>query len=184
MVLTKDIWLPTDAELTVDEVPLGTPSLRAGAMHMGKYCEVTNNEFMLCRNETQDPRKCLKEGAEVTGCAMEFFKKVKGACAAEFMSYATCLERSSANMEFRECRKTQATYDSCILKNLELERPHFGYHCLPKIHESDRPKPVEEKPGWMDNDKARKLGELPKDFPRSYKAWGSPGAHNANSGLI
>ena len=25
-------------------------------MHLGKYCEVQNNEFMLCRNETQDPR--------------------------------------------------------------------------------------------------------------------------------
>ena len=56
MVLTKDIWLPTDHELTVEEVPLGTPSLRAGAMHLGKYCEVQNNEFMLCRGETRDPR--------------------------------------------------------------------------------------------------------------------------------
>ena len=56
MVLTKDIWLPTDAELTVEEIPLGTPSLRAGAMHLGKACEVQNNEFMLCRSETQDPR--------------------------------------------------------------------------------------------------------------------------------
>ena len=56
MVLTKDIWLPSDAELTVEEVPLGTPSLRAGAMHLGKVCEVQNNEFMLCRSETQDPR--------------------------------------------------------------------------------------------------------------------------------
>ena len=56
MVLTKDIWLPSEAELTVEEVPLGTPSLRAGAMHLGKVCEVQNNEFMLCRSETQDPR--------------------------------------------------------------------------------------------------------------------------------
>ena len=56
MVLTKDIWLPTDAELTVEEIPLGTPSLRAGAMHLGKYCEAKNNDFMLCRNETQAPK--------------------------------------------------------------------------------------------------------------------------------
>ena len=57
-MLTKDIWLPTEEELTVQEVPLGTPSLRAGAMHLGKACEVQNNEFMLCRGETQDPRFC------------------------------------------------------------------------------------------------------------------------------
>ena len=30
IMLTKDLWLPTDDELTVEEVPLGTPSLRAG----------------------------------------------------------------------------------------------------------------------------------------------------------
>ena len=107
MVLTKDIWLPTEAELTVEEIPLGTPSLRAGAMHLGKACEVQNNEFMLCRSETQDPRKCLQEGKDVTSCSMQFFKKVKAMCATEFMTYATCLERGSANMEFRECRQTQ-----------------------------------------------------------------------------
>ena len=56
MVLSNDVWLPSEAEMTVQEVPLGTPSLRAGAMHLGKYCEAKNNEFMLCRSETQDPR--------------------------------------------------------------------------------------------------------------------------------
>jgi len=184
MVLTKDIWLPTEAELTVEEVPLGTPSLRAGAMHLGKYCEVQNNEFMLCRSETQDPRKCLREGKDVTSCSMEFFKKVKATCAAEFMSYASCLEKSSGDMQLKECRKTQGVYDDCILKNFGMERPHYGYHSLPKIHHTDRPKPVEEKPEWMNNDKARKLGELPKDFPRTYKSWGSPGFHNHNQGEI
>ena len=56
MTITKSFWLPTEAELSVEEVPLGTPSLRAGAMHLGKYCETQNNEFMLCRQETQDAR--------------------------------------------------------------------------------------------------------------------------------
>ena len=83
---------------------------------------------------------------------------------------------------------------------MDLERPHYGYHCLPKvtlyqtktldinnlfqIHDTDRPQPVEEKPAWMDNDKARKLEKLPQDFPRNYKAWGSPGVHNNNMGDI
>ena len=38
---------------------------------------------------------------------MEFFKKVKATCAAEFMSYASCLEKSSAECDFIKCRKTQ-----------------------------------------------------------------------------
>merc|ERR1712008_73433 len=111
----------------VEEVPLGTPSLKAGAMHLGKYCEIQNNEFMLCRNETQDPRKCLRAGADVTSCSMEFFKKVKATCAAEFMSYASCLEKSSAECDFIKCRKTQAAMDNCVEKNLGMERPHYGY---------------------------------------------------------
>merc|ERR1712080_710349 len=147
----------------------GTPSLRAGAMHLGKYCETQNNEFMLCREETRDPRQCLKEGRDVTSCSMQFFRKVKATCATEFMTYTSCLEKSSADLAFNECRKTQGVFDACILKNLGMERPHFGYHCLPKIHETDRPAPVEQKPAWMDNDKAKKLGELPAAFPRAYK---------------
>ena len=69
--------MPSDAELDVQEVPLGTPYLKASAMHLGKYCEAQNNEFMLCRTETGDPRACLKDGREVTNCAMDFFKKVR-----------------------------------------------------------------------------------------------------------
>ena len=41
---------------------------------------------------------------------MDFFRKVKAMCASEFMTYTTCLERGSANMEFKECRKTQVEY--------------------------------------------------------------------------
>ena len=79
------------------------------------------------------PRKCLKEGKEVTSCSMEFFRKVKSMCATEFMTYATCLERGSSDMEFRECRKTQAAFDNCMVESFGMERPHYGYHCLPKV---------------------------------------------------
>jgi NADH dehydrogenase (ubiquinone) 1 alpha subcomplex subunit 8 len=179
LVLTADTWLPTEEELTVQEVPLGTPSLRAGAFHLGKYCEVQNNEFMLCRDETNDPRACLKEGKDVTSCSLNFFKAVKKSCASEFTSYVTCMERSSSHYAFTPCRKTQAAFDACVLDNMGMERPHVGYHCLPKIHETDRPAPVETAPGWMNNDKAQKLKELPDDFPRDYRqreGWGSGSA--------
>ena len=76
MVFTKDFKFPSDSELTVEECPLGTPYLKAGAFHYGKYCEAQNNEFMLCKHETSDPVKCLPEGKIVTACANEFFRKV------------------------------------------------------------------------------------------------------------
>lgn len=51
---------------------------------------------MLCRHELDDPRACIKEGKAVTGCALEFFRKVKRSCAEEFMQYAHCIDKSSS----------------------------------------------------------------------------------------
>lgn len=74
---TMKVILPTEAELTVEEVPLGHPFLRAASMHMAKVCEAQNNEFMLCRQEYKhDPRPCLQDGREVTACAMKFIREV------------------------------------------------------------------------------------------------------------
>lgn len=49
---------------------------------------------MLCRNELKDPRKCVNEGKAVTSCALNFFRKIKGSCAAEFTQYANCLDKT------------------------------------------------------------------------------------------
>lgn len=39
MTITHEIELPSEEELTVPELNLSGPALRAGAFHMGKYCE-------------------------------------------------------------------------------------------------------------------------------------------------
>lgn len=57
---------------------------------------------MLCRSELSDPRKCLEEGRAVTSCALEFFRKVKKTCADEFTQYATCLDKSSGDLNFKQ----------------------------------------------------------------------------------
>lgn len=43
MSLTEDVYLPSDEELTVQEVPLSGPVLKAAAFHMGRVCEFENN---------------------------------------------------------------------------------------------------------------------------------------------
>jgi NADH dehydrogenase (ubiquinone) 1 alpha subcomplex subunit 8 len=43
MVVTTDVYLPTEEELTAQEVNLSGSALRAGAFHYGKYCEFQNN---------------------------------------------------------------------------------------------------------------------------------------------
>lgn len=40
---TWDNSLPNDEELNAEEINLSSAALRAGAFHMGKYCENQNN---------------------------------------------------------------------------------------------------------------------------------------------
>lgn len=42
MVITDEVTLPTEEELTVPEVNLSSAALRAGAFHLGKHCEKQN----------------------------------------------------------------------------------------------------------------------------------------------
>ena len=90
------------------------------------------------RLETNDSRACISDGKAVTACALDFFQRVKGSCAAEFTRYASCLEKSSRRLEFHKCRKTQGAFDECMKDKLGLERPHYGYLALTQVHETSR----------------------------------------------
>ncbi|XP_053621115.1 NADH dehydrogenase [ubiquinone] 1 alpha subcomplex subunit 8 [Plodia interpunctella] len=144
MVVTVDVNLPEESELTVPEVNLSQATLMAGSFHLGKYCEAANNEFMLCRMEENDPLKCINEGKAVTACTMDFFHKVKRSCMKEFNQHANCIDKSSGDFSFRYCRKTQDVYDTCMLEKLNMERPDFGYFTEARVHDSKRPKPLPE----------------------------------------
>ncbi|XP_064471759.1 NADH dehydrogenase [ubiquinone] 1 alpha subcomplex subunit 8-like [Ornithodoros turicata] len=161
MSFTEDYVFPSDSELTVEELNISTPALRAGAYHFGKYCDEQSKEFMLCKKEENDPRRCLADGRAVTACALEFFRKVKKSCRQQFDDYAHCLEFSSSRMEYNKCRKTQAALDNCMLENLNIERPHLGYFAMPRIHHTERPKPKTEL-----RDSYEQTPGLPDDFPR------------------
>lgn len=141
MAATAKTVLPEESELTVQEIDVSWPTLQTASVYIGKACEWYNNDFMLCRSEEGDPRRCLNEGKAVTSCALNILKKLKKHCADDFNAYMTCLERSSGTLEFSPCRKTQAALDECVLKNLNIERPPFGYFCEAKVHHTSRPKP-------------------------------------------
>jgi NADH dehydrogenase (ubiquinone) 1 alpha subcomplex subunit 8 len=57
---------------------------------------------MLCKTELSDPRKCVNEGKAVTGCTLEFFRKMKKFCHEEIEQYANCLDMSSTKLEFKK----------------------------------------------------------------------------------
>ena len=101
---------------------------------------------MLCRYELKDPRKCLKEGKEVTKCAIEGFQDIKKHCGSEFQTHVDCvINTSSTATNDQRCSKTRQVFDDCMLKNLNLERPPFGYFCEAKVHDSPRPKTATRK---------------------------------------
>uniref|UniRef100_R4G8C1 Putative nadh dehydrogenase n=1 Tax=Rhodnius prolixus TaxID=13249 RepID=R4G8C1_RHOPR len=163
MVLTQELNLPTEEELTVPEVNVSSAVLRTASFHLGKYCENVNNESSGINAEyPDDPRKCLAEGKIVTSCSLEFFRALKKNCRPEFEAHAECVDKSSTNFSFTPCRKTQAVYDGCMLEKLGIERPYYGYFCEAKIHDTKRPKPpppeVQVFPDYSPG--------LPDDYPR------------------
>ena len=102
----------TAQDLEADELDVTSAVLMGAAHHYGKHCERPNEAFMECRTDTKDPRKCLTEGREVTRCALDFFRSVKGSCNDVFTEHWTCLDDNNQN--FRACRKTQKAFDACM----------------------------------------------------------------------
>ncbi|KAM3960504.1 NADH dehydrogenase [ubiquinone] 1 alpha subcomplex subunit 8 [Aphomia sociella] len=141
MVITNEVDLPEFSALNVPEVNLSTATLMSAAPYLGKACESINNEFMLCRQELNDPRSCLELGKRVTACTMEFFRRLKKNCLEEFNQYANCVDKSSGDYSFRHCRKTQSILDNCMWEKLCMARPDFGYFCRGRIHSSSRKPP-------------------------------------------
>ncbi|XP_077163326.1 NADH dehydrogenase [ubiquinone] 1 alpha subcomplex subunit 8 [Paroedura picta] len=137
------VELPSAEELEVPQVRVSSAVLKAAAHHYGSQCDRTNKEFMLCRWEEKDPRKCLKEGKEVNKCALEFFRKIKLHCAEPFTQYWTCIDYNDL-LELRRCRKQQKVFDDCVLENFGWVRPDLGQ--LSKVTKVKTDRPLPENP--------------------------------------
>ena len=164
MVLTDDIHLPDDDELNHKEIPVNTYLMRASAMHLGKYCDNQCKEYMLCRKEERDPRKCLPYGQDVTECGIDFYKKVKKTCRGELEWYSTCLEFTGQETSYHRCRNEQAIYDTCMDQN-GFERAPFGHFLKIRVHDSERPKPKPFTPIFPDAVAGFDFENKAKDVP-------------------
>lgn len=58
----------------VDEVGATSAPLKSASFFIGQYCKAYNEDFMLCKNENNDPAHCLKEGRKVTRCAIDLYE--------------------------------------------------------------------------------------------------------------
>ncbi|XP_066896906.1 NADH dehydrogenase [ubiquinone] 1 alpha subcomplex subunit 8 isoform X2 [Kogia breviceps] len=119
------VELPTLEDLKVQEVKVSSSVLKAAAHHYGAQCDKPNKEFMLCRWEEKDPRRCLEESKLVNQCALDFFRQIKQHCSEPFTEYWTCIDYSGLQL-FRRCRKQQAKFDECVLDKLGWVRPDLG----------------------------------------------------------
>lgn len=76
MVITLDHNLPTEDELTVPELKLSGPALRAGAFHLGKYCQDTFNvriiRYLYSFHSKINPINAQSNGAQLLYEVLEF----------------------------------------------------------------------------------------------------------------
>ncbi len=54
MVLTEETSLPTVEELSVQEINVSTPYLKAASMFLGKQCETVNNVSHFLKKSNQN----------------------------------------------------------------------------------------------------------------------------------
>ncbi|CAB3403144.1 unnamed protein product [Caenorhabditis bovis] len=176
MALTKDLHLPSDNELTVEqEINLSTPWLKAVAPYMAKHCEKEANEFMLRRKELEDPRAVLKEGAALTACGVSFLQSLKRTCLPQTQKLAECIDQSSSKLYLAKCHPEQKELDACVEANLNLTRPKLGYFSKLHVHESAEPAPQARFRDYK-AEAAKVLSELPADYHyrkdyRKYNDW-------------
>ncbi|XP_036712318.1 NADH dehydrogenase [ubiquinone] 1 alpha subcomplex subunit 8 [Balaenoptera musculus] len=137
------VELPTLEDLKVQEVKVSSSVLKAAAHHYGAQCDKPNKEFMLCRWEEKDPRRCLEESKLVNQCALDFFRQIKQHCSEPFTEYWTCIDYSGLQL-FRRCRKQQAKFDECVLDKLGWVRPDLGE--LSKVTKVKTDRPLPENP--------------------------------------
>jgi len=165
--MTNAVELPSREEIAVpQELMVPAMVLRAGAFHLGKYCDRQWKEFVLCRNEEKDPRKCLKYGADLTACGVDFFRQVKQLCRPEFENYLYCVDcKAEERNSLQLCRKQQRPFDKCMLDKMNIERPRIGFFSTPRVHQSDRPKPPPIKYRDYQAEAKAYINELPEDYP-------------------
>ncbi|RHZ86561.1 hypothetical protein Glove_49g23 [Diversispora epigaea] len=122
----------------VDEIGATSAPLQSAAFFIGAYCKEYNEDFMLCKNENNDPAHCLKEGRKVTRCAIDLLRKLREHCDKEFEAHWTCLDLN--NQEYHRCRAPERKFNACVMSALKLEKyiPDSPAN-KPQIHLKEKP---------------------------------------------
>ncbi|CEJ02202.1 hypothetical protein G6F70_002989 [Rhizopus microsporus] len=121
----------------VDEVGATSAPLKSASFFIGQYCKDYNDDFMLCKNENNNPEHCLKEGRKVTRCAIDLITKLRENCGKEFEAHWKCLDNK--NQEFYACRKPERALNACVFEKLGLEKKIPGSSVDEQIQNKKNP---------------------------------------------
>ncbi|KAI0982828.1 hypothetical protein GJ496_000931 [Pomphorhynchus laevis] len=141
-MVDNETWLPTYEELECPTLNVTSSVLRAGAHIVATRCDDAFKEFMLCRSEEQDARKCIAEGKDVTKCAIDAFKSIRDTCNESFSTYWKCLDLCpEGRWNYRFCKESQKEFETCAEEKMNVKRPESGYFAMTRLHKTTRAKP-------------------------------------------
>ncbi|KXS18348.1 hypothetical protein M427DRAFT_96058, partial [Gonapodya prolifera JEL478] len=108
----------------VKEVGATSAALETASFFLGAHCKDVNEDFMLCKSESADPKHCLKEGRRVTRCAQDMIRKLKANCETEWRTYYEAYDWN--NHMFQSVRKEEKAFSECVFAKLGLEKVVTG----------------------------------------------------------
>ncbi|KAJ3065643.1 hypothetical protein HDU98_010968 [Podochytrium sp. JEL0797] len=122
----------------VDEIGLTSAPMESMAFHFAQYCKPFAEDYMLCKNGTQDPEKCLKEGRRVTRCGLDLINKLKANCEDEWKKHWECLDKK--NHHLWQCRAEEKPFNDCVFNKLGLTKT------IPETPEGQTPIHLKQSP--------------------------------------
>lgn len=114
-IFVNNLWVekaPLKTESDVPELGLSSAPLESMSFYFAKYCSDYVADFMLCKNESTDPKHCLKEGRRVTRCAIDLASKLNERCGSEWKAHWSCLDMK--NHHFWQCRDEEKVFSRCV----------------------------------------------------------------------
>merc|ERR1711865_367101 len=85
-------------------------TLHAASAQIGVHCRAQNIAFMECKSRDSHPAACLKQGEEVTKCALALFTKLS-ACQQKLQDFSNCLDKN--HNKLAKCRPQQLSFNEC-----------------------------------------------------------------------
>eukprot|EP00658_Telonema_sp_P-2_P016439 TRINITY_DN16385_c0_g1_i1.p1 TRINITY_DN16385_c0_g1~~TRINITY_DN16385_c0_g1_i1.p1 ORF type:complete len:128 (+),score=41.73 TRINITY_DN16385_c0_g1_i1:146-529(+) len=96
-------------------VQIDAATLHAAHAQIGEHCKAANKAFMECKASNAHPAACLKQGDDVTKCAIALLSKLS-VCQDKLEAFSTCLDKNNRNLN--KCRAAQTAFDECAKRVL------------------------------------------------------------------